>query len=144
VVHRDLKPNNVLISRGVHVALSDFGLSRVLVKSPPSAAAAPPACDAPLVDDGDDARRPMTRHVVTRWYARGGGGSCWSRRSLRLACHGLAGRVDLSSRAWGVGRQRKGLASHGVRAAEGPPRALPSHFSLSLSVAAQPRVAPAR
>ncbi len=47
VLHRDLKPGNLLVNRDCHLVLADFGLARV-----------------------KEARenRPMTHHVVTRWY----------------------------------------------------------------------------
>ncbi|KAI8925178.1 kinase-like domain-containing protein [Entophlyctis helioformis] len=46
VLHRDLKPNNLLIAADGQLKLADFGLSR----------------------DFGDPSRPMTSQVVTRWY----------------------------------------------------------------------------
>ena len=47
VLHRDLKPGNLLVNRDCHLVLADFGLARVK-------------------ESRDN--RPMTHHVVTRWY----------------------------------------------------------------------------
>jgi len=45
VVHRDLTPSNILVSKGCDIKICDFGLSRKL-----------------------EHVGPMTKHVVTRWY----------------------------------------------------------------------------
>eukprot|EP00644_Phytophthora_capsici_P001149 jgi/Phyca11/129670/e_gw1.86.81.1 len=47
VLHRDLKPGNLLLNKTCQLKIADFGLARKI----------------PLPD-----RPPMTEHVVTRWY----------------------------------------------------------------------------
>lgn len=48
VMHRDLKPQNILVSRSGCVKLADFGLSRAFTPVTPA--------------------RPLTIEVITRWY----------------------------------------------------------------------------
>lgn len=50
VIHRDLKPGNVLISSEGCVKIADLGLARA------------------VNDDGDDYEEALTEYVVTRWY----------------------------------------------------------------------------
>ncbi|RLN82800.1 hypothetical protein BBJ28_00019540 [Nothophytophthora sp. Chile5] len=52
VLHRDLKPGNLLLSKTCQLKIADFGLARKI-----------PRLAAPIPD-----RPPMTEHVVTRWY----------------------------------------------------------------------------
>jgi mitogen-activated protein kinase 1/3 len=47
VLHRDLKPNNILVNRECDLSICDFGLARVSYE----------------LEDKD-----MTQYVVTRWY----------------------------------------------------------------------------
>jgi len=48
VIHRDLKPGNILINSDCHVKVCDFGLARNI--------------------EGEDNLTPLTEYVVTRWY----------------------------------------------------------------------------
>eukprot|EP00940_MAST-03C_sp_MAST-3C-sp2_P001156 g1156.t1 len=57
VLHRDLKPGNLLVNRDCKLVLADFGLARVGV---PGATKRPTSKRA--------MHEPMTHHVVTRWY----------------------------------------------------------------------------
>ncbi|OQR96263.1 mitogen-activated protein kinase [Achlya hypogyna] len=60
VLHRDLKPGNILISKNCDVKITDFGLSRFVPNGHTcSQVEAPVAKDAPQL---------MTEYVVTRWY----------------------------------------------------------------------------
>ena len=57
ILHRDLKPGNVLVSRDCRVRITDFGLSRCVAGL---------AADAARADAADDAKNPLTEYVVTR------------------------------------------------------------------------------
>ncbi|OWZ04040.1 Mitogen-activated protein kinase [Phytophthora megakarya] len=71
VLHRDLKPGNLLLSKTCQLKIADFGLARKIprgfgnntntLERPRSAPAASSKTKAPD-------RPPMTEHVVTRWY----------------------------------------------------------------------------
>ena len=56
LIHRDMKPSNVLLNGDCHVKLCDFGLARSVVSSPSSSSAA------------FDLNPVMTEYVATRWY----------------------------------------------------------------------------
>lgn len=58
VVHRDLKPTNVLLNRDCELALADFGLARHIA----------PGASRRSSDAGTDRRGQLTKYVVTRWY----------------------------------------------------------------------------
>ena len=55
VVHRDLKPGNILISKRCDVSITDFGLSRQLLPTT-------------LSSDTEKSAEHMTEYVCTRWY----------------------------------------------------------------------------
>ncbi len=55
VIHRDLKPGNLLVTRDCRLRITDFGLAR---ERPTGAGP----------DPDDEIIEPMTEHVVTRWY----------------------------------------------------------------------------
>ena len=59
MLHRDLKPGNVLVSRDCRLRITDFGLSRCIASTQheDEATKGPPA-----------AKNPLTEYVVTRWY----------------------------------------------------------------------------
>jgi len=86
VVHRDMKPTNLLLNRDCELALADFGLARFMPRPPtaaaaptavcscaslssdelhadPAAAAAPPPAERSKAKGGQ-----LTKYVVTRWY----------------------------------------------------------------------------
>ncbi len=54
VIHRDLKPGNLLVTRNCELRITDFGLARLK-----------PTREG---EDGDEIEEAMTEHVVTRWY----------------------------------------------------------------------------
>jgi serine/threonine protein kinase len=74
VLHRDLKPGNLLLSKTCQLKIADFGLARKLprglvasgntLERPRSAPAASTKTASSRMPD----RPPMTEHVVTRWY----------------------------------------------------------------------------
>ncbi|RHZ21361.1 hypothetical protein DYB37_000519 [Aphanomyces astaci] len=67
VLHRDLKPGNILVTKNCQVKIADFGLARSVPKrAPPKprpASAGPTKKEPPEPD-----WQPMTEHIVTRWY----------------------------------------------------------------------------
>eukprot|EP01012_Entosiphon_sulcatum_P002895 TRINITY_DN10737_c0_g1_i1.p1 TRINITY_DN10737_c0_g1~~TRINITY_DN10737_c0_g1_i1.p1 ORF type:complete len:418 (+),score=74.45 TRINITY_DN10737_c0_g1_i1:138-1391(+) len=58
VLHRDVKPSNLLLNENCELKLCDFGLARCLPDRDDSDDDAAPADD----------QQPMTEYVVTRWY----------------------------------------------------------------------------
>jgi serine/threonine protein kinase len=59
VLHRDLKPGNLLLNKDCELKITDFGLARMMPKGKPTDKV-----------EGDNAAviSPMTEYVVTRWY----------------------------------------------------------------------------
>ena len=60
VVHRDLKPTNVLLNRDCELALADFGLARHITQGTTRRATSDVSAT--------DRRGQLTKYVVTRWY----------------------------------------------------------------------------
>ena len=58
IIHRDMKPANILITEKVEIRLADYGMSRVIGEAPVSPAG---ITLQPL-------QRQLTQKVVTRWY----------------------------------------------------------------------------
>lgn len=75
VLHRDLKPGNILVSKNCDVKITDFGLSRYIPQVNGSGhshhyhdepgSAPPSSSSASSLDKGKEL---MTEYVVTRWY----------------------------------------------------------------------------
>lgn len=79
VLHRDLKPGNLLVSRGCQLRITDFGLSRYVGRDKigsrrirSSVESESKSDDSESEDDDDKKVRtlkhPLTEYVVTRWY----------------------------------------------------------------------------
>lgn len=68
VLHRDLKPGNILVSKNCDVKITDFGLSRYIPQAGgrgESGSAPPSSSSSASLDKGKEL---MTEYVVTRWY----------------------------------------------------------------------------
>jgi serine/threonine protein kinase len=65
-VHRDLKPNNILINKDVTTRICDFGLARYIGsgQNKPSPSPIPSTSDS----KSNDSDFNLTQYVVTRWY----------------------------------------------------------------------------
>ncbi|KAK1930732.1 Mitogen-activated protein kinase MMK1 [Phytophthora citrophthora] len=63
VLHRDLKPGNILVSKNCDVKITDFGLSRYIPHS--SRSDSSPAEERRAIEK---TQALMTEYVVTRWY----------------------------------------------------------------------------
>jgi len=62
VVHRDMKPTNLLLNRDCELALADFGLARHMPTSSEKRAS------MSLKDEPRSKSGQLTKYVVTRWY----------------------------------------------------------------------------
>eukprot|EP00744_Colponema_vietnamica_P001594 GILI01002630.1.p1 GENE.GILI01002630.1~~GILI01002630.1.p1 ORF type:complete len:469 (+),score=71.99 GILI01002630.1:428-1834(+) len=66
IIHRDIKPQNILINSDCHVKLADFGLSRSICTCPYSPDLSQVcSCGSHFVSVPSE---PMSEYVVTRWY----------------------------------------------------------------------------
>lgn len=81
VLHRDLKPGNLLLTKNCQLKIADFGLARKIPRSYATASnltasattserprSAPAAATSGSSRGVGLERPPMTEHVVTRWY----------------------------------------------------------------------------
>lgn len=64
VIHRDLKPGNLLVTRNCELRITDFGLAR----ERPRADSDGKNADGGDLEGAEGELHPMTQHVVTRWY----------------------------------------------------------------------------
>ena len=97
LLHRDVKPSNVLVDAGCAIKLCDFGLCRSLASEGGATAAA----------GGPEDPAPLTDYVATRWY-RGPEILVGSRRYTE--------GIDLWSVGCILGERFRGRAVSGLRA----------------------------
>ena len=104
LLHRDVKPSNVLVDAGCAIKLCDFGLCRSLASEGGATAAA----------GGPEDPAPLTDYVATRWY-RGPEILVGSRRYTE--------GIDLWSVGCILGEMFRGRPVSGVRSCAGGRRA---------------------
>jgi len=117
LVHRDFKPDNVLVDRDGRVRVSDFGLARIVGTSP-RAIAGTPAYMAPEQRRGEhiDARADQYAFCVSLREALGGAAPHWLARTLDrgLAPHPADRYATmealLAAISRGLSRKRRGAA----------------------------------
>jgi len=72
LMHRDIKPNNILLDKNLSVKICDFGLSRSVNRKLEKDESAKRESVADKLrnskDDRSGKRRALSRHVSTRWY----------------------------------------------------------------------------
>ncbi|KAL8001827.1 putative protein kinase [Plasmopara halstedii] len=68
VLHRDLKPGNLLLSKNCQLKIADFGLARKIPRTSGSIFERPRSAPAASMKSNSPEQPPMTEHVVTRWY----------------------------------------------------------------------------
>ena len=94
VLHRDLKPDNLLLDENCHLRICDFGLSRRVGKTTSVQSLAIGSSEDAATNNNDAPPPPLTRQltnrVVTRWY-----------RSPELLCE--CEDYDDSIDMWAVG-----------------------------------------